>query len=158
MKKIPTFPEPSDFDERVRKPGQAFLSSLDGTPLSHDFRGHSYWSRAHNQLHRLYAGICAYSSAWTPLPLPVNADNGHSSVDHFMPKTESPNVAYEWSNFRLARAYVNQAKGNSTDISDPTSVCDEWFQINFKTFLGNEKSRGLDLWRHAGTLVRKYLA
>lgn len=49
------------------------------------------------------------------------------SIDHFLPKTTHPQLAYEWSNFRLASGRVNNSKGNLTTILDPFLIQDDWF-------------------------------
>ena len=49
------------------------------------------------------------------------------SVDHYLPKTTHPHLAYEWNNFRLASGRVNTCKGNQTGIIDPFLVENDWF-------------------------------
>lgn len=57
------------------------------------------------------------------------------SVDHFVPKTINPALAYEWSNYRLASGRVNSCKGNQTNILDPFKVSNEWFEIDIPSCL-----------------------
>lgn len=57
------------------------------------------------------------------------------SVDHFLPKTTHPHLAYEWSNYRLACGRVNNSKGNITDIIDPFEVEDDWFLMDIPACL-----------------------
>ena len=52
------------------------------------------------------------------------------SVDHFLPKTTHPHLAYEWGNFRLASGRVNGSKGNLTGILDPFQIQDDWFYMD----------------------------
>jgi hypothetical protein len=52
------------------------------------------------------------------------------TVDHFLPKTSHPHLAYEWNNFRLASGRVNNSKGNLTTIIDPFHVQDDWFYMD----------------------------
>jgi len=61
------------------------------------------------------------------------ADNG--TVDHFLPKTVHPQLAYEWSNFRLASGRVNSSKGNLIGILDPFHIQDDWFYLDIPTCL-----------------------
>ncbi len=58
-----------------------------------------------------------------------------SSVDHFVPKTLDPNLAYEWSNFRLSSLRLNSYKGSHTDVLDPFHILHAWFALNFTNFL-----------------------
>lgn len=110
-------PEYPGFDVAVRQPGAAFLASCPA-PTSEQFRRKNFWSRAAAQLHAAYSGVCAYTAMYLPQ---------QGSVDHFLPKTTHPDLAYEWSNFRLASGRVNSSKGNLTDILDPFEVQNEWF-------------------------------
>jgi hypothetical protein len=126
-------PEPPNFSRDVRTPGQAFLGRLP-TPTIPEIRKENYWRHCHDDLHRLYAGICAYSAQWTlRAKRPVSVE--HSSVDHYIPISINPGLAYEWDNYRLARARMNHNKANSTCVVDPFTVQHDWFTINFRTFL-----------------------
>jgi len=57
------------------------------------------------------------------------------SVDHFLPKALHPQLAYEWSNFRLAGGRINNSKGNLTDILDPFQVQNDWFYMDIPACL-----------------------
>ncbi len=63
--------------------------------------------------------------AYTAMYLPEQG-----SVDHFLPKTTYPRLAYEWNNFRLASGRVNSSKGNLTGILDPFQIQDDWFYMD----------------------------
>jgi len=117
-------PEPSDFDERVRRPGKVFLRSTPN-PNNREWNGHNFWTRCLPQLREKYQNICAYSACWIPT-------NG--TVDHFSPKGIRPDLAYEWENYRLASDRLNNFKGKSTNIIDPISVQPGWFTIDFDSF------------------------
>jgi hypothetical protein len=53
------------------------------------------------------------------------------TVDHFVSFNESPQLAYEWSNFRYAAGWINSSKNNvrAEEILDPMLVDTGWFQI-----------------------------
>ena len=89
-------------------------------PSSRDFRRHRYWMRAKDELHRAY-GRCAYTSRrlW----------GDDVSVDHFLPKTRYPQLAYEWDNYRLARPTLNSSKADSEDVVDPFRIRPGWFVL-----------------------------
>ena len=113
-------PEPADFGINVRSRGQAFLR-ITPRPTRQDYERHSYWRACLQQLHSAYSQVCAYSSIWIP--------TGYT-VDHFRPKGRYPNLAYEWSNYRLALDLVNNNKGNSEAVLDPFVVQNGWFILD----------------------------
>ena len=117
-------PEPATFDENVRQPGAAFLRWTP-QPTNKDFKRHNYWQKALLDLQRAYGGICAYSAMWLH---PVG------SVDHFVPKSANPPLAYEWSNFRLTSERLNNYKADATDLIDPFDVQPGWFELDLATF------------------------
>ena len=132
MIKVIPQPEPVTFEDLVRQPGKAHLASLAGkSPLTDkDFEGHDYWSRCHDELFSKYNGICAYYC------VKLNRTHGldtQSTVDHYKPKKIRADIAYEWSNYRLASATANVKKGDKKDIIDPCCIEDRWFRLNFIT-------------------------
>ncbi len=116
-------PEPPDFEAKVRQPGKEFLRKH---PKAKKLD--SYWREIIPDLWRAYSGVCAYSCHWFP-PL------GGESVDHFIPKSEKPHLAYEWSNYRLATQKLNNRKGAATDIVDPFTINGDWFLLVFPAML-----------------------
>ena len=116
-------PEPANFQSNVRSPGQAFLKTVPN-PSGQQFRNHDYWRKSLIDLGTAYNGICAYSSFWLP---------NSSSVDHFYPKSQHPNLAYEWGNYRLSHAEINNDKGNSIEILDPFNIQNGWFILDIAT-------------------------
>lgn len=116
-------PEPADFGANVRAPGRAFLARIP-RPTSKQFKNNEFWKAALPALKVAYNSVCAYSSFWMP---------GNCSVDHFKPKSARPDLAYEWSNFRLAHDKINFNKGDSTEVLDPFFIPAGWFVIDFAT-------------------------
>ena len=121
-------PEPLEFDANVRQPGLAFLKRAP-SPKSGDFERH--WRRCHQQLHTAHNGICAYSARWIPYS---SHGPDRSSIDHFIPKTHCPDLAYEWSNYRLASARLNENKADSDKVVDPFWIKNGWFVLDFATY------------------------
>jgi hypothetical protein len=74
----------------------------------------------------VYGSNCAYTS--------LRMTDG-SSVDHFRPKVAYPHLAYEWDNYRLARAKINSRKGESEDVLDPFSIMSGWFHLDMPSCL-----------------------
>jgi hypothetical protein len=120
-------PEPERFAERVRAPGMQFLEQVP-RPTSEQWGKRAYWQRALPDMRAAYDGICAYSAHWIP------HSTGNHSIDHFVPKSASPNLAYEWTNFRYVSARFNSRKGTRT-ILDPFELQPDWFVIDLTSFL-----------------------
>jgi hypothetical protein len=118
-------PEYPGFNAEVRAPGAAFLA-LNPQPTSEEFRKKNFWSKAAKELHAAYSGVCAYTAIYLP-------DQG--SVDHFLPKTSHPNLAYEWDNYRLASGRVNSQKANQINILDPFQIQNDWFFMDIPACL-----------------------
>lgn len=121
-------PEPVEFDVRVRNFGNAFLATCPA-PKGKEWHGHNYWKAVNDDLYRLYGGICAYTGEWFP------RTSSTPSVDHFIPKCFAPNLAYEWSNYRLATQKANSNKGDATGIADPFTISPGWFVLDLPSCL-----------------------
>jgi hypothetical protein len=76
-------------------------------------------------MRKAYRGICAYSGIWVPT---------NPTVDHYVPKSLRPDLAYEWSNYRLALDKINNYKSDYTEVTDPFAIEDGWFVLDFDTF------------------------
>jgi hypothetical protein len=57
-----------------------------------------------------------------------------ATIDHFKPKSTHQELAYEWSNFRLASQQVNTNKGDHEDVLDPFEIENGWFALDIGTF------------------------
>jgi uncharacterized protein (TIGR02646 family) len=121
-------PEPPEFDQKVRQRGQKWLHKK----LSHTHPATAsaielkpYWQACLDELHQGYQGICAY------LCIYVDRAQGSATVDHFQPKSQRPDLAYEWSNYRLACQRMNNSKRDFTDVLDPFTVQSAWFRLDF---------------------------
>ena len=119
-------PEPGDFDLQIRQPGARFLAT-NPSPSSNDWETH--WSRATPWLVEGYKHICAYSC------LRIYRDANDPTVDHYLPKSKYPALAYEWHNFRLCTLRMNRRKWNHEDVLDPFIIQPGWFVLDFQTVL-----------------------
>ena len=117
-------PEPGDFHDNVRQRGQRFLAK-NPRPTSAALSAHPYWRRAAKQLYDAYDGICAYTCHW------IAFDTGSRTVEHFVPKSVAPSLAYEWSNFRLVCGRLNSRKREAQDVLDPFALDNGVFCIDF---------------------------
>src|SRR5258708_174560 len=93
-------PEPPHFDADVRQPGTAFVAQ-NPNPSPKQWRSRSYWRSILEDLHREYDGICAYSCEF------ISPVTGVHTVEHFLPKSQRPDRAYEWDNYRLVCLRMN---------------------------------------------------
>jgi hypothetical protein len=119
-------PEPDDFDKKVRKPGLAFLSKVPN-PKTKEWR--HYWRRSLRDLYDACNHICVYSAQWIPY------DTSNPTVDHFIPKSVKPELAYEWDNFRLICSKMNSNKRIKEEIIDPFFLPADSFILNFPSML-----------------------
>lgn len=111
-------PEPLSFNNDVRIPGTKFLR-INASPTKKQWNRNNYWKYCSQDLYRAYDGICAYTGIWISL--------SSATVDHFIPKSKTPQLAYEWTNYRLSCDKVNNNKSD-LNILDP-------FQIQYNCFL-----------------------
>jgi uncharacterized protein (TIGR02646 family) len=118
--------EPADFDAKVRQKGLASLRrkgiALDQpVPAKTEFE--AYWRNCLDELHSSYNGCCAYLAVF------IERVTGGASVDHFIAKSNQANLAYEWSNYRLACSIMNSRKGDYDDVLDPFAIQKGWFHL-----------------------------
>ncbi|MDO8948367.1 MAG: hypothetical protein Q7U88_14615 [Desulfocapsaceae bacterium] len=119
-------PEPSLFDTEVRQKGLAWLQkkkiALD-QPLPPNTTIEPYWRHCLDEMHSSYNGCCAYLAVF------VERVTGGGSVDHFVAKSQRADLAYEWSNYRLACSRMNSRKRDYDDVLDPFEVGVGWFHL-----------------------------
>lgn len=128
MIRVAAQPEPSDFADKVRRPGEVFLVATP-QPSTAEWKSHSYWTRSIPDLYKAYRGICNFSCHWIP------PDTGSKTIEHFKPKSKHPKLAYEWSNFRLMCGTLNGRKKDFEDVLDPFVINDDAFIIQFPSLL-----------------------
>ena len=116
-------PEPDSFAVNVRRRGERFLATNPPEPIR--FAGREYWRYAAGELYEAYDGICAYTCH------KIAPITGWSSVEHFVPKSVTPRLAYEWSNFRLVCGRLNSRKGIHRDVLDPFQIENGVFCLDF---------------------------
>lgn len=96
-------PEPNWFDVSVRQKGLLFLEKV-SKPTDSQWDGHAFWRETLPEFRTGYAQICNFAATWIP------RTTGSDSIDHFVPKTDEPMRAYEWTNFRYASLRFNRTK------------------------------------------------
>ncbi len=119
-------PEPEDFDTQVRQKGLRWLVKHDidiTAPLPSGTKLPPYWRACLGKLHSGYGGVCAYLAVFFEIT------TGAGNVEHFLPKSLRPDLAYEWCNYRLACSAINSCKKSFTNVLDPFEVKDGWFYL-----------------------------
>jgi len=99
----------------------------------------SRWSDFHDNLCRVFWGICAYCER-----------RNKGEVEHFRPKSKFPELVYEWSNWLFACHDCNQAKGAKwpeEGYVDPCADSKSERPENYFTFNITEKPIGTMLPR-----------
>lgn len=116
-------PEPENFEKLVRQPGKKYLEEAPN-PTKKQWDSHSYWTKSLIHMREAYKAICAYSAHW------ISPDTGAASIDHFIPKSKQPSLAYEWSNYRYTAQRYNSRKQTKA-ILDPFHLEADWFFLDF---------------------------
>lgn len=124
---------PIDFNEKVRNPGNRFLRRIP-TPTKKQWKDKEYWRKILPDMRKAYNSICVYCAHWIP------HSTGNHSIDHFVPKSQDPSLAYEWSNFRYVAARFNSRKGTKI-ILDPFTLLPNWFVIDFTSLFIKPSSK-----------------
>jgi hypothetical protein len=119
-------PEPTDFESKVRSKGLIFLKK---TPRPQTWDNREYWRESLKDIYNAYHKTCAYSAQWIPWI------EGSPTVDHFIPKSVKPELAYEWTNFRLSCLKMNSRKRDFQDVLDPFQIQNGWFVLDFPSLL-----------------------
>lgn len=120
--------EPADFDEKVRKPGNAWLQAHPDVEDSSKYK--NFWTACLGEMANLYGHTCAY------LAIYFDSVYGADSVDHFIPKSDPINgkkLTYEWSNYRFCCLGENRKKRTKVPPLDPfdSFMKQDSFFINF---------------------------
>lgn len=136
MIRVSPQPEPSDFALKVTLPGEQWLKDQKwyDTSRPNDYQKAPkrtefppFWTGISKEIYDAYNGICAY------LGIYFEYVSGASSVDHFLPKTKFPGLAYKWMNYRLSCLGINRRKNSNTNILDPFEIEDDWFDVDMQT-------------------------
>ena len=119
-------PSPKEFHSTVGKKGAAVLAKHKPKPpvKSGFWEGKEHWRRALDDLSESYRRVCAFAA------IRIERVTGARSVEHFKPKRLYPELAYEWSNFRLVCGMMNGRKGDFEDVLDPFEIPENTFDLN----------------------------
>jgi uncharacterized protein (TIGR02646 family) len=126
---IPVKPqaEPASFDEKVRQKGLAWIAKqgFDPTlPAPEGTKVSNYWKHCLPEMLEAYKHVCAYVCVY------IEEVTGFATVEHFAPKSRRLDLAYEWTNYRLACGLMNGNKSNFEDVLDPFKLQSGTFQLN----------------------------
>lgn len=139
MRKVKLENPPGSFKASVSTPGNAWLKKQAWYDDQHPEKCYPEpvetkdfpptWRNILHEIHQIYHGICSYYGIYIPPIL------GAATVDHFLPKSLYPGLAYRWSNYRLACSLANRRKGQKTGLIDPFDIEGNWFYLDFTTFI-----------------------
>lgn len=109
--------EPPQFDSKVRAPGMRWLTNNPSSTT----RPPDHWNKCKGELADGFRSLCAYSAMYEPV----------GTVDHFVSCDEDRSLAYEWSNYRYAAAWINSSKQKlkASQVLDPFEIGNDWFEI-----------------------------
>lgn len=129
---IPVVPqsEPADFDANIRQKGLNWLvkKGIDlGSPAPDNFEFNPLWRECLDAMYESYARVCAYGGFY------IEKVTGAPTVEHFAPKSKTPRLAYEWSNYRMVCSLLNGRKKDYEDVLDPFALPPETFHLNLAT-------------------------
>lgn len=111
-------PEPADFDAKCRQKGLTWLAQNPKATRKVK-RVKDFWSSFRPELAERFTNLCAYSAMYEPV----------GTVDHFAPVSGNEALAYEWSNYRYASAWINSSKNRCDSVLDPFNVQSGWFEV-----------------------------
>ena len=120
-------PEPEDFDARIRQKGLQWLAKkgIDITvPAPDRFEFTPLWRDCLDAIYERYARVCAYGGFY------IERVTGAPTVEHFVPKSKAPGLAYEWRNYRMVCSLLNGRKKDYEDVLDPFALPPETFHLN----------------------------
>jgi len=111
--------EPEGFDVKCRQKGRQWLVKHPKATRKKNNRPKDFWTPFKPSLADAFRNLCAYSAMYEPV----------GTVDHFVPVDADEKLAYEWSNYRFASAWINSSKQKTVSVLDPLVVRDGWFEI-----------------------------
>lgn len=146
-------PEPEEFDTCIRQKGLQWLAKkgIDTTtPAPDGFKFTPLWRECLDAIYERYARICAYGGFY------IERVTGAPTVEHFVPKSKAPGLAYEWGNYRMVCSLLNGRKRHYEDVLDPFTLPPETFHLNLVTgaILPNPSLEGAALDAAEATIRR----
>jgi len=117
-------PKPANFREQVAIPGAKAIADYKAGAIA---ELPALWRKCLDDLRVAYRNVCAYSGLHIP------EVTGADSVEHFAPKSDAVDRAYDWSNYRLVCRLLNSRKREFQDVLDPFLVGYGWFVLNLVT-------------------------
>ncbi len=108
-------PEPADFDQMARVPGNVWLEA------NPNKKPKDLWTPFKGPLADGFRNLCAYSAMYEPV----------GTVDHFVSDNEDRSKAYDWENYRYSAQWINSSKSSmpAACLLDPFDVENGWFEV-----------------------------
>lgn len=118
-------PEPPSFDRECRQKGRQWLTGLTDLPD----RPKDFWSPFRPDLRRGFGRRCGYYAMYLH-----DGQVDHSTSWKTSVTRGTPELAYEWDNFRFIDGALNSRKGTQDEqLLDPFEVQAGWFEIDLPT-------------------------
>lgn len=117
--------EPERFDVECRQEGRAWLATQATLPKS----PRDFWSPFRSDLRREFGCRCGYYAMYIH-----DGQVDHSVSWNTCKANNTPNLAYEWDNFRFVDGALNSRKRTLDDqVLDPFEVQSGWFEVELPT-------------------------
>ena len=108
--------KPTEFDAKVKTPGNAWLKAHPSAK-----RPPALWKNYTKNLSDGFSDLCGYAAMLDPTG---------GTVDHYLSYKNHPSRTYEWDNYRFASGTLNSSKKTADDtVLDPYAVQAGWFEI-----------------------------
>jgi hypothetical protein len=132
MIRVPSpIPEPAPFDTSCRQAGRQWLQLRHQNQQPLPDRPRDFWSPFRPDLRRGFGGRCGYYAMYIH----------DGQVDHLVSwntcrTNNTPELAYEWDNFRFVDGALNSSKRTlDGQLLDPFEVGDDWFELELPSLL-----------------------
>ncbi len=124
MKLFERHNKPEGFDKKCKEPGDKWVrENPKPDPIPKGYRRElpSHWTKFAEDVRIMFRGICGYSFMY---------DASGGSIDHYISQKTDEDLAYEWTNYRLAMERINKSKQNKDDqVLDPFDADDAWIDV-----------------------------
>lgn len=130
MLRVEVVDEPPTFDRDVRQKGLSWMKDqgidLNGE-LPEGVKLRPFWRACVDELREVFDRRCCYSGHYMRKSEVV-------PVEHAVPKSLRPDLAYEWSNYRYASQRINGRKGTKIVLDPACFPADrEVYHLDFVT-------------------------
>ena len=125
----PIRPEPPRFEEECRQEGRGWLDQWRAKQVTLPDRPKDFWSPFRPDLRRGFGLRCGYYAMYVH-----DGQVDHSTSWKTCKENGTPELVYEWDNFRFVDGALNSRKKTLDDqVLDPFEVQSGWFEVELPT-------------------------